>query len=165
MAAATCSHCFSDTHFTKHCPNKALADAEADAAAKPKIDPYDFTTWPAYQEVLSKRATHIANAGFEEIVEPLEDQVVIRRFPDEQITTGGITLPGSGEKQHRGVVIHVGPGKTLPDHTRYPLHVQVGDVVIFGHFAGINAIRMNGEGLIVLRENEITGVYRRRSVS
>jgi chaperonin GroES len=163
MAVATCTHCYSDSHYSKDCPNRAAAEPAADA--KPKVDPYDFTTWPAYQEVLSKRATHVANAGFEEYVEPLEDQIVIRRFPDEQITTGGIALPGSGEKQHRGVVVHVGPGKTLPDHTLQATTVQVGDVVIFGHFAGINAIRMNGEGLIVLRENEITGVYRRRSVS
>lgn len=154
-----CTLCLKEDHFTKDCPQKN-AQAEPDKATK--ADPYDFLTWPAYLEVLEKRAKHIQNAGFEEIVEPLEDQVVIRRFPDEQITAGGIALPGSGEKQHRGVVVHVGPGKTLPDHTRYPLTVRPGDVVIFGHFAGINAIRMNGEGLIVLRENEITGIYRRR---
>ena len=156
-----CTNCNEDGHYTKDCPSK---NAQAEPSPAAAVNPYDFLTWPAYREVMSKRATHIANAGFEEYVEPLEDQVVIRRFPDEQITTGGIALPGSGEKQHRGVVVHVGPGKSLPDHTLQTMTVQEGDVVIFGHFAGINAIRMNGEGLIVLRENEITGIYRRRSI-
>lgn len=128
------------------------------------VNPYDFTSYPKYQEILEKRLTHIRNAGFEEIVEPIDDQLVIRRFPDEEATAGGIIIPGKGEKQHRGVVLFAGPGKLLPDHTLEPMRIGVGDIVIFGHYAGINAISLNGEGLIVLRQSEITGMYRRKPV-
>lgn len=125
-------------------------------------NPFDFTTLPKYQEALDRRQQWIDDAGFEEQIEPIEDQLIIRRFPDEDVTINGILLPHKGEKQHRGVVLFAGPGKYLPDHTLQPMQVSTGDVVIFGHYAGINAIKLNGEGLIVLRQNEITGIYRRK---
>jgi len=38
------------------------------------------------------------------------------------------------------------------------MSVQVGDVVLFGQYAGNNTVKMNGEELLIMSEGEIYGV-------
>jgi chaperonin GroES len=90
---------------------------------------------------------------------PLHDRVIVRREEEEQKTAGGILLPGSAqEKPNRGEVIAVGSGRVLDSGELRPVDVKVGDVVVFGQYAGNDKIDVDGEELIILSESDIKAV-------
>jgi chaperonin GroES len=90
---------------------------------------------------------------------PLHDRVVIRRSEEEKKTAGGIVLPGSAaEKPNQGEVLAVGPGKVLDNGEVRALSVKVGDKVVFGPYSGSNTVKVDGEDLVIMAENEILAV-------
>ncbi len=92
-------------------------------------------------------------------IRPLHDRVVVRRQEEEQKTAGGILLPGSAqEKPNQGEVIAVGSGRILDSGDTRPVDVKVGDVVVFGKYAGSDTIEVNGEELVILSESDIKAV-------
>lgn len=92
-------------------------------------------------------------------IRPLHDRVVIRRKEEEEKTSGGIVLPGSAkEKPNQGEVIAVGSGRVLDNGETRPVGVKVGEVVVFGKFAGSDTIEVDGEELIILSESDIKAV-------
>ncbi len=92
-------------------------------------------------------------------IRPLHDRVVVRRKEEEQTTAGGILLPGSAaEKPNQGEVVAVGTGRVTNDGKVIPVDVKVGDTVVFGKYSGSNTIKIDGEELLILNENEIYGV-------
>ena len=89
---------------------------------------------------------------------PLHDRVVIKRQEEERKSAGGILIPDNAtEKPIRGKVIAVGNGKILEDGKQRPLDVKVGDIVLFGKYSGTE-IKMDGEELVVMREEDIMAV-------
>ena len=67
-------------------------------------------------------------------------------------------IPDSAaEKPTRGEVLAVGTGKVLDNGQIRPLQLKVGDVVLFGKYAG-NEIKLDGEEIVVMREEDIMGV-------
>ena len=92
-------------------------------------------------------------------IRPLYDRVVVRRKEEEETSTGGIMLTGSAkEKPNQGEVLAVGEGKLLDNGDVRALSVKVGDQIVFGQYAGSNTIKVDGEELIIMSENEIFGV-------
>jgi chaperonin GroES len=84
--------------------------------------------------------------------------VIVKRVEEETTSPGGIVLPGSAaEKPSQGVVQAVGTGKPLDNGTVRALDVKVGDKVLFGKYSG-NEVKVDGEELIVMREEDIMGV-------
>lgn len=91
-------------------------------------------------------------------VEPLGDKVVVKRLEAEEVTAGGIVLPGSAqEKPQQGKVLSVGDGKLLKDGTRAPHQVKEGDRVYFSSYAG-NEISIDGEDLLIMSADDIMAV-------
>ena len=91
-------------------------------------------------------------------IRPLQDRVVVRRTEEETKSAGGIVIPDSAaEKPSRGEVIAVGPGKKLDNGTVQEVDLKAGDKVIFGQYAG-NTVKVDGEELLIMSENEIFGV-------
>jgi chaperonin GroES len=91
-------------------------------------------------------------------IRPLHDRVIIRRIDEEKTTAGGIVIPDSvKEKPIKGQVVAVGSGKVLEDGKTRKLDVEVGNVVLFGKYAGTE-VKVNDEELLVLREEDIMGV-------
>ena len=91
-------------------------------------------------------------------IRPLHDRVVIKRLDEERKSSGGIVIPDTAtEKPIRGKVEAVGTGKILTDGKVMPLTVKKGDVVIFGKYAGTE-IKIDGQDLIVMREDDLLGV-------
>lgn len=89
---------------------------------------------------------------------PLHDRVVIRRQEEERTSAGGIVIPDSAaEKPIRGQVVAVGKGKITDSGDIRPLDVKVGDKVLFGKYSGTE-IKVEGEGLLVMREEDIVAV-------
>jgi len=92
-------------------------------------------------------------------IRPLHDRVVVRRQEEEQTSAGGIVLPGSAkEKPNQGEVVAVGNGRILDNGDVRAIDVKVGDVVVFGKYAGSDTIDVDGEELIILSESDIKAV-------
>ena len=92
-------------------------------------------------------------------IRPLHDRVIVRREEEEQKTAGGILLPGSAqEKPNRGEVVAVGSGRVLDNGDIREVDVKVGDIVVFGQYAGNDKIDVDGEELIILSESDIKAV-------
>ena len=90
---------------------------------------------------------------------PLGDRVIVRRNDEEETTEGGIVIPGSAaEKPSLSGGLAVGPGRTLDNGEIQAPSVKKGDVVVFGQYAGSNTVKVDGDELVVLNENEILGV-------
>tara|TARA_B110000881_G_C18241072_1_gene348590 strand:- start:268 stop:558 length:291 start_codon:yes stop_codon:yes gene_type:complete len=92
-------------------------------------------------------------------IRPLHDRVIVRRKEEEATSAGGIVLPGSAkEKPNQGEVIAVGNGKVLDNGEVRALDVKVGDVVVFGKYAGSDTIDVEGEELVILSESDIKAI-------
>ncbi|MDY6993659.1 MAG: co-chaperone GroES [Pseudomonadota bacterium] len=91
-------------------------------------------------------------------IRPLHDRVIVKRVEEERKTPGGIVIPDSAtEKPIRGKVIAVGRGKILDNGEVRALDVKVDDMVLFGKYAGTE-VKMNGEELLVMREEDIMAI-------
>lgn len=91
-------------------------------------------------------------------IRPLHDRVVIKRMEEEQTTPGGIVIPDTAkEKPVRGKVLAVGNGKIMENGQVRPLDVKAGDVVLFGKYSGTE-VKVDGEEVLVMREDDIMGV-------
>lgn len=86
---------------------------------------------------------------------PLDDRVVVQPLEAEETTAGGIVLPDAArEKQQRGKVVAVGPGRLLDSGERCAVSVSVGDEVLFGKYGGTE-IEVDGTDVKILRESDI----------
>ena len=91
-------------------------------------------------------------------VRPLNDRVLVKRLEEETKTAGGLYIPDSAkEKPTRGRVIAVGTGRANDEGVRKPLDVKAGDTILFGKYAGTE-IKLDGEELIIMREDDILAV-------
>jgi len=89
---------------------------------------------------------------------PLNDRVLIKRLEEEEKTAGGIIIPDSAkEKPQKGEVMAVGNGRILENGQRREMGVKAGEKVLFSKYAG-NEIKIDGEELIIMREDEILAV-------
>jgi chaperonin GroES len=89
---------------------------------------------------------------------PLNDRVIVKRMDNERKTASGIVIPDSAaEKPDQGEVIAVGPGKRTEDGKVLPVDLKAGDKILFGKYAG-QAVKVNGEELLVIREEEVLAV-------
>ena len=89
---------------------------------------------------------------------PLHDRILVRRLEEEEKTSGGIIIPDTAkEKPMQGEVIATGPGQRDDKGDFVALDVEIGDVVLFGKFAGTE-VTIDGEELVILRETDVMGV-------
>ena len=92
-------------------------------------------------------------------VRPLSDRVLVKRLEEEETTKGGIIIPDTAkEKPQQGKVAAIGDGKLLDNGTRITPAVKVGETVLFGKYAGTE-IKIEGEEYLILREDDIFGVF------
>ena len=83
-------------------------------------------------------------------MKPINDRVVVKPPPAEEVTAGGIIVPDTAkEKPQRGEIIAVGPGKDGNLMT-----VAVGDIVLYGKYAG-QEIHHEGSDYLIMREDDI----------
>ncbi len=86
-------------------------------------------------------------------VKPLADRVIIKPSSAESVTAAGIIIPDTvKEKPQKGEVIAVGSGKKDE-----PMTVKVGDVVLYGKYAGTE-IQIDGNDYLIMRESDILAI-------
>ncbi len=91
-------------------------------------------------------------------ITPLDDRILINPTKAEEKTASGIFLPEAAkEKPMTATVVAVGPGKMTDNGKRAKISVKKGDVVVYGKYSG-NEIEIDGQTLVIVRENELLGV-------
>jgi chaperonin GroES len=89
---------------------------------------------------------------------PLQDRIIVKRVEEETKTAGGLFIPETAkEKPQRGEIVATGNGKKTEDGKVLPLDVKVGDVVLFGKYAGTE-IKVDGNDFLMMREDDILAV-------
>ena len=87
--------------------------------------------------------------------------MIVKRIDEGEQVRGGIIIPDSAkEKPQEGEVIAAGLGKYKEDGSRQALDVKAGDRVLFGKYSS-SEIKVNGEELLIMREDEILGIITR----
>ncbi len=91
-------------------------------------------------------------------VRPLHDRLLVKRIEEGETIRGGIIIPDSAkEKPQEGKVVAVGKGKVNDEGKVLPMDVKEGDHILFGKYSG-SEIKLDGEDLLILREEEVLGV-------
>lgn len=87
------------------------------------------------------------------MIRPLADRVVVEPRPAETKTAGGLYIPDTAkEKPQQGTIVAVGPGKKDE-----PMEVSVGDVVLYGKYAGTE-VSVDGNDYLVMKQSDILAV-------
>jgi chaperonin GroES len=86
-------------------------------------------------------------------IKPLADRVLVEAAVAEDKTAGGIIIPDTAkEKPQKGTVVAVGPGKKDE-----PMTVKVGDLVLYGKYAGTE-VTIDGANYLIMRESDIVAI-------
>ncbi len=86
-------------------------------------------------------------------IQPLADRVLIEPVAAETTTASGIIIPDSAkEKPQKGTVIAVGKGTK-----EEPMTVKVGDLVLYGKYAGTE-LSVEGNDYLIMRESDIFAI-------
>ena len=89
---------------------------------------------------------------------PLHDRVLIVVLDSNEKTAGGIIIPDTAqEKPQEGKVIAVGKGAKTEDGKIIPMDGKVGDIVLFGKWAGTE-VKINGKEYSIMNESDIMGI-------
>jgi chaperonin GroES len=83
-------------------------------------------------------------------IQPLHEKIVVKPFPPEQISAGGIIVPDTvQERPSKATVVAIGTGLD-----NRPMTLKVGDIVFHVKNAG-TPVRYNSEEYFVLRDVEV----------
>ncbi|MCQ2217890.1 MAG: co-chaperone GroES [Paludibacteraceae bacterium] len=86
-------------------------------------------------------------------IKPLADRVLIKPAAAEQKTASGIIIPDSAkEKPLKGEVLAIGTGTKDEE-----MVVKVGDVVLYGKYAGTE-LELDGEKYLIMRQSDILAI-------
>ncbi|NAY92147.1 co-chaperone GroES [Muricauda sp. JGD-17] len=86
-------------------------------------------------------------------IKPLADRVLVEPAAAETKTASGIIIPDTAkEKPQKGKVVAVGPG--TKDE---PITVKVGDMVLYGKYAGTE-LKLDGVDYLIMRESDILAI-------
>ena len=89
---------------------------------------------------------------------PLGTNILVKPADPLAITEGGIVIPDNAkEKQQRGTVVAVGPGRVVDDGSLVVPDVNLGDEILFKRYAGDN-IEIDYFEYIVLPEDQVLGI-------
>ena len=92
-------------------------------------------------------------------IRPLQDRILVKRVDEEAKTKGGIIIPDSAkEKPQDGLVVAVGPGKTLESGEISKPGVKKGDRILFSKYAGTD-VNVDGDEHIIIREDDVLAIW------
>jgi len=87
------------------------------------------------------------------MIKPLADRVLVQPKEAETKTAAGLYIPDTAkEKPQEGKVIAVGPGKKDE-----PMEVKVGDMVLYGKYAG-QEIAVGDEKYLIMKQSDIFAI-------
>jgi chaperonin GroES len=89
---------------------------------------------------------------------PMNDIVILQRKEKDEVTPGGILMPGSAaEDSNFGTVVATGPGKMLDTGVRHPTGVEIGQSVMFDREYARD-VKVDGEELTIIAAENILAI-------
>ena len=87
------------------------------------------------------------------MIKPLADRVLIEPKEAETKTASGIYIPDTAkEKPQQGKVLAAGPGKKDE-----PMEVKVGDMVLYGKYAGTE-VTVEDKKYLIVKQSDILAI-------
>ncbi|MCI7177630.1 MAG: co-chaperone GroES [Bacteroidales bacterium] len=87
------------------------------------------------------------------MIKPLADRVVVEPKEAETKTASGLYIPDTAkEKPQQGTVIAVGPGTKDVE-----MEVKVGDVVLYGKYAGTE-VSFEDKKYLIMKQSDILAI-------
>ena len=87
------------------------------------------------------------------MIKPLADRVVLEPQEAQTKTASGLFIPDTAkEKPQQGVVVAAGPGKKDE-----PMEVKVGDVVLYGKYAGTE-VTLDEKKYLIVKQSDILAI-------
>lgn len=91
-------------------------------------------------------------------IKPLFDYVLVKPLQEEQTTPSGIVLPDTAkEKPQVGEVMAVGPGAMNDEGKTLPMHVKVGQKVLYKKWGG-NEVKVGTEEWLLIEQKDIMAI-------
>jgi len=91
-------------------------------------------------------------------IKPLADRVILETLEAETKTQGGIYIPDNAkEKPQKGKVVAVGAGRKNDKGELIALEVKVGDIVLYGKYAGTE-VSADGKDYLIVKESDILAI-------
>ena len=88
------------------------------------------------------------------MLEPFQNRLIVARLPEQEVSKGGIIIPDNAkEKPKFGVIVSLSEQSAK--------HFKVGEVVVFGKFAGVEVTDPDGTELVILKLEDIHAVERK----
>ncbi len=94
-------------------------------------------------------------------LKPLHDNVVVKTLSQEEVTSSGIVLPDTvdKEKPEKGEVVAIGPGKRLDNGQIAEMSVKVGDKIVFKKYSP-DEVKVDDEDYLVLSEGDVIAILK-----
>ena len=93
-------------------------------------------------------------------VQPLHDNILVKRLEEKESKKGGIIIPDTAkEKPQEGEVVAVGPGKLTEDGKRLAMDVKVGNKILFSKYSW-NEVRIDDEEYLIMKESDVLGIIK-----
>lgn len=92
-------------------------------------------------------------------IKPLGDRVLIQPIKEEDVTSFGLVLPDTIDKDKKmeGIVVAVGPGKMLDSGERTQMTVKVGDTVLFKSWGG-DLVELEKKTFKIISQEDILAI-------
>lgn len=90
-------------------------------------------------------------------IRPLDDRLLVRRAEAKKTTEGGIVIPTESQTRPKeGIVVDVGPGRTLDNGKLASMQIKVGNRIMYTNYG--SEVEVDGEKLLILSEVDILAV-------
>jgi chaperonin GroES len=87
------------------------------------------------------------------MIKPLADRVVIEPQEAQTKTASGLFIPDTAkEKPQQGTIVAAGPGKKDE-----PMEVKVGDMVLYGKYAGTE-VTVDDKKYLIVKQSDILAI-------
>ncbi len=117
---------------------------------------------PAPKKKAVTRSAPAARPSSSVGITPLGEKVLVRMLTEEEMGTtspSGIIIPDTAakEKNDRGIVVAVGPGRVGDDHKLVPIGVSIGEKVLFQWG---DKVEFGGKEYFLVSENNILAIIK-----
>ncbi len=94
-------------------------------------------------------------------IKPLGGRVLIKPLEEEDVTSSGLIIPETADKEkpQQGVIVAVGTGKRAEDGTVISFTVKAGDTVMFKKYSP-DEVEVDGVEYLVIDEDDILAVIK-----
>jgi len=92
-------------------------------------------------------------------LEPLGDRIIVEAI--EETSQSGFVVPDTmdKEKPQRGKVLAVGPGKVNDNGQSVPMHVKVGDIIVFRKYSP-DDFKVDGKEYLIMSESDVIALVK-----